>query len=191
MQNSFFSILLIGSGLGGMLFTLTFDFFHHSASGFGTRQFAGFVVSAIVALAGLNKLIFKNKRLWDGLLLIAYLAGVLFWGLKPASQNHSDLNGILHLSSLFSYDFIINVLCFVPLSYLMMSFFLAGSVLLRKQVRFAIAIFFVGLGISLIIELLQYNIPGRDSSLTDLIANGLGTLGGIVFYFTERRFTLR
>jgi len=49
-----------------------------------------------------------------------------------------------------------------------------------------------GLGISLFIEIMQYYfITGRSSSLYDLLANGLGAIGGIGYYLLERRLSER
>ncbi|MFC1505049.1 VanZ family protein [Thermodesulfobacteriota bacterium] len=163
---------------------MTFDFFHQSAQSFGIRQFAGFVVSAIVALKGLSNLAFLNKRLWDGLLFLAYLAGVLFWGLRPASRNYSKFGGFLSITSFASYDFIINFFCFIPFSYLLMSF-LSGRNIKGGKVSIAVTTILIGIGISLLIEIIQFYIPGRSSSLTDIIANGLGALCGIGYYFIE------
>ncbi|RLC29556.1 hypothetical protein DRH13_05565 [Candidatus Woesebacteria bacterium] len=46
---------------------------------------------------------------------------------------------------------------------------------------FLIAIF-IGMTVSLIIELLQSYLPTRDSSMTDLICNTIGTIIGVIFF---------
>ena len=46
-----------------------------------------------------------------------------------------------------------------------------------------------GLALSLGIELIQVDLPGRCSSLYDLLANGLGMLGGVAYGLMEKRFS--
>jgi VanZ family protein len=46
---------------------------------------------------------------------------------------------------------------------------------------FLIAIF-IGMTVSLIIELLQSYLPTRDSSLTNLICNTIGTILGVIVF---------
>jgi VanZ family protein len=43
-----------------------------------------------------------------------------------------------------------------------------------------------GIGASLCIEIVQYYIPGRTSSMMDLIANAAGTMIGITFFIVEK-----
>jgi VanZ family protein len=53
----------------------------------------------------------------------------------------------------------------------------------------AVVVLACGLAISLGIELIQIRLPGRCSSLYDLLANGLGMLGGIATYLMEIKFS--
>ncbi len=171
-----------------MIFSATFDFFHSGVRNFGIIQFSGFVVSTIVALAGLRKITFPKKRLFDGLLILVYIAGILFMGLKPGSPIGYQHVGILRDTKISLFDFTINIIGFIPLSYLMMSYLLAG-IRIYKKVSVTALVMVSGLSISLIMELLQYFLPNRISSIIDLFANGIGTCFGISYYLLERRFS--
>jgi hypothetical protein len=177
---------LLGIGIGFMIFIVSFDFFRPGPSHFGIEQFSTFVVSAIVALAGLRKLALSRARLWDGMLLLIYLAGILFMGLKSGGHNFHGSNGLLGVSWPPMKDFVINILGFFPLSYLMMLFFLSDN-RIDKLVIVAGVVLASGICISLLIELLQYYIPGRSSSLFDIIANGIGTFIGVSYYLFEKK----
>jgi VanZ family protein len=48
-----------------------------------------------------------------------------------------------------------------------------------------------GTGTSLILESVQFYIPGRISSLFDLIANGMGTCLGVAYFLVEKKFSSR
>jgi hypothetical protein len=179
---------LLGIGIGFMIFIVSFDVFRRGPSHFGMDQFAAFVVSGIVALAGLRKLVSSKARRWDGILLLIYIAGILFMGLNP--HGHHFYGSHILLSESWPppvKDVVINILGFFPLSYLMMSFFLPDN-RLDRQVFVTGAVLASGICISLLIELLQYYIPGRTSSLFDIIANGIGTFIGVGYYLFEKRF---
>jgi hypothetical protein len=82
----------------------------------------------------------------------------------------------------FFMDVAINVVGFIPFG-----FFCAG--LLVKICRFKISTKYMltillGFGLSLAIELMQVYLPTRDSSLTDVICNVLGTIMGLILYQT-------
>jgi hypothetical protein len=82
----------------------------------------------------------------------------------------------------FFMDVAINVIGFIPFG-----FFCAG--LLVKICRFKISANYIitvllGFGLSLAIELMQVYLPIRDSSLTDVICNVLGTIMGLILYQT-------
>jgi len=82
----------------------------------------------------------------------------------------------------FFMDVAINVVGFIPFG-----FFCAG--LLVKICRFKISANYMitvllGFGLSLAIELMQVYLPTRDSSLTDMICNVLGTIMGLILYQT-------
>jgi hypothetical protein len=75
-RHSVFSFALLVIGIGGMLISSFFDLLRAEASNFGMFQLAGFVVAAFVAVAGLRGGVLSHARLWDGLLLSGYLAGI-------------------------------------------------------------------------------------------------------------------
>jgi len=180
------SLFLLLIGVSGMVFAVTFDFFKASIPNFGINQLAGFVVSTIIALAGLRKIELLRARLWDGLLLLVYLAGILFMGLKPEKQGFKPPDAMLHDLHFSFSDSAVNILGFIPLGYLMISYFLSSARIQKKVPAICLTIA-ACIGISLFIELSQYYIPGRASSLLDLLFNGLGALGGIIYYLLEQR----
>lgn len=184
-----FSFALFFAGISGMVFAIAFDFFKSTVPNFGINQLAGFVISAIIAMAGLRNLNLLRARIWDGILLLVYLAGILFMGLRPAKHAHSRSGGILEGFSFSFFDAAINVLGFIPLSYLMISY-LCSSERTQKKMSIICLTLVSCIGISLLIELIQYYIPGRSSSQSDLLFNGLGSFGGIIYYLVEKRLTL-
>ena len=191
MRISFYILLLVIIGGVGILLSLTFDLFHDGVSHFGMRQFAGFVISSIVALAGLNRLItfFRSKAL-DFVLFGAYFAGILFMGLRPKYDRVIGHTGLFELTGYSAFDFIINTIGFIPLSYLMMmSIFALNRKLKRASV--SILVFASCMCITLLIEILQYFIPGRSSQFFDVITNGIGALIGITYSQFEYRTSSR
>jgi VanZ family protein len=165
----------IAIGVIGLIFFATADLLQGHQLSVGLRQLAGLTVSAIIILAGIsNHLPWERKTVTGGLFLL-YLGGILFMGLYPhAASVHRP--GVL-LGWGYSYgDVIINVLGFVPLGFLAMG-------LLAEMRRTG---FWQSLGsvvafclcVSLAIELVQYFLPGRSSSMVDLLTNTLGALVG-------------
>lgn len=75
-------------------------------------------------------------------------------------------------------DVCLNVMGFIPLGF----FFTAYFALVRPLPRTRTVVILLGLSISLVIEVLQYFLPTRDSSMTDVITNTLGTVVGVAFY---------
>ena len=185
---SLVSLFLLFIGISGMIFFVTIDFFKASAPNFGINQLAGFVISTIIALAGLRKITVLKARIWDGLLLLFYLAGILFMGLRSNNHGLTKSSGMLHDLSFSFSDVAINILGFIPLGYLMMSYFLSSD---RKQKKVPVIFLSITacIGISFIIELSQYYLPGRSSSLSDLLFNALGAFGGIIYYLLEKRLS--
>ena len=87
--------------------------------------------------------------------------------------------GIPDSQSFSLLDLILNVLGFVPLGFLVV-LRLSNPKLLPAWSCLLLAVV-VGFGLSLAIELTQVWLPGRDSSLSDLIANTVGTaIGGVL-----------
>jgi hypothetical protein len=173
-----YSPVIVGIGLGGMVLSCTFDFIRNSEFNLGTNQMAGFVVSAIIMLSGLRRLPFMGVHQWHGLLLAIYLAGTFFMGLKTRDQRHSPSLWPLQDMGVFLGDVAINFLGFVPLGYLMISYLLARKGARKTSFQLFLAVTLC-LSISFLIEIAQYFLPGRTSSLIDLLFNISGAFVGI------------
>jgi VanZ family protein len=81
------------------------------------------------------------------------------------------------IRNLWSYrrDILLNFLCFIPLGFLFVNFLHSQGFPSPYAILLTMAI---GFNLSLIIEILQAFLPGRESDLTDLIINTLGTIAG-------------
>jgi hypothetical protein len=190
MRFSLFHFFLVAFGVGGMLLSACFDLLFRRVEHFGMNQLAGFVVSTLVVLAGLRKMALYRQRGLEGILLAVYLAGILFMGLRPDGHNLLQAKAILAWTGFSESDFIINIMGFIPLGYLMMSYFGSHPRLHHHHQRaLAAMVLLCGLALSLGIELIQVDLPGRCSSLYDLLANGLGMLGGVAYGLMEKRFS--
>ncbi len=87
----------------------------------------------------------------------------------------------------FWQDTLINIFGFVPVGFFLCAYFAA-----RGVGRPALTASAVGCAISLFIELVQVFLPTRDSSMSDLITNTLGSLIGAFFYLGKAcRFVAR
>jgi VanZ like family/Concanavalin A-like lectin/glucanases superfamily len=76
-------------------------------------------------------------------------------------------------------DIAINVAGFVPLGFFFCTFLNTSNV---RRVSAPWTTIIIGITVSLTIEVLQFYLPTRDSSLTDVISNALGTVIGVIFY---------
>ena len=187
MQSSLSGFTLVATGSAVMLAAAVMDFIYARSNGFGFQQLSIFIAGLIVALAGVRSLVYPGRKTWDGVLLIVYFAGTLFVGLKPSHLEGQAtwITGVLGNDVFSRLDFAINALGFIPLGYLLMS---CLDIELDTKVRKRTVLFVLcfGLGLSLGLEIMQYSIPGRYSSLYDLLANASGTMAGIAFYITGR-----
>jgi hypothetical protein len=184
-RNSVFSLALLVVGIGGMFVSACFDFLHAGAKhNFGIFQLAGFVVAAFVAIIGLRGRVLSQRRLWDGLLLSAYLAGIFYMGFRFQSLGKVHNYGML--LSFTPKDAVINLTGFIPLGYLMTSFLSAGSQR-HKDSRPIILSVVLCVSVSFVIEFVQFYLPGRVSSIVDLSMNTMGALIGVVFFLVEKR----
>jgi VanZ family protein len=172
-----------------MLFFATVDFIRPGAAPHvGTNQLAGFVISTIIVLAGMHTTRSPHAKTWFGTLLIIYLIGILYMGLKPSDHYFQLPREFLITSRPPVYDFIINILGFIPFAYLSMTYLFAAKRVNHIAIPALIALA-SGIGVSLFMELVQYQIPGRTSSMMDLIANTTGTSIGIAYTLVEKRLT--
>lgn len=77
-------------------------------------------------------------------------------------------------------DVIINIAGFVPLGFFFYAYFSLSAP--GFESRIALRTIFLGGAISILIEVLQFYLPTRDSSLTDIITNTLGTALGVMLH---------
>ncbi len=97
------------------------------------------------------------------LFLVAVTTGIVLLTLGPATPPPEMTSGPCCLTP----DLVLNIMLFVP--------FGIALGLVRRRVPIAVAI---GALLSTAIEILQLWIPGRDSAISDVAANSLGTLFG-------------
>ena len=83
----------------------------------------------------------------------------------------------------FLKDVIVNILGFIPFGFVFYAWRRDSAT--GKDFSIVLFVVLLGAGISLAIELLQVFLPTRDSSLTDLISNILGTYVGILLFRKE------
>ena len=167
-------------GISGLIFFAGFDFLRDQALNFGLQQFAGLSISIIIILAGIADWMPWQKKYTLGTLFLIYLIGILFMGLRPGASHTHHHQALLSLTVFNRGDFIINTLGFTPLGFLAMAFLNEmGST--GSGYRLVQTLVFC-LAVSLIIEISQYYfLPGRTSSLMDVVANTMGALlGGIL-----------
>jgi hypothetical protein len=164
------------------------DFFHHGSPGIGFEQLAGMVIGCILILSALRRLLFTNLHHWDWLLFMIYLGGIAFAGLRPVETIGIYQPGLLDINSLNKRDLVVNIAGFIPLGFLAMSAMAPNHVNRKKILRQSTVVLVFGSIVSLIIELIQHFwIPGRYSSIYDLITNTLGTAIGTMVYFILRK----
>lgn len=165
----------ISIGIIGLIFFACIDLLKGHTLSFGLSQLAGLAISAVIIVAGIAHRLPWKKKTVTGVLFLLYLGGILFMGLySHAASVHRS--GVLLGWAYSRGDVIINVLGFIPLGFLAMS-------LLAEMRRTA---FWQSLGwvvafclyVSLSIEIVQYFLPGRSSSMVDLLTNTLGALVG-------------
>ena len=174
-------------GVVGVIVTLGYDYFRPGEPDFGRYQFMGFVGSIIILLAGIRKLSSTKKNFWDFVSLLIYMAGMFYLVLMPRHYFHHSHQEMLQLTQFSTFDFSTNVIGFMPLGYLLMSLITKSSGKFRPTITF-FGILLFGVLVSFLIEICQYFIPGRSSSLFDVAANGSGNLFGILLFLLEKTF---
>jgi hypothetical protein len=90
------------------------------------------------------------------------------------------------LSPSYLSDIFINIIGFVPFGFIFPAFLFRATSL--AGYRIYIITVLLGSGMSLVIELIQVNLPIRSSSLTDLLCNVAGTTIGVILFQTFHRF---
>jgi glycopeptide antibiotics resistance protein len=136
----------------------------------------------------------KMDRYTAPLSLIAVLLVILFATLMPFQFRFRQFS----LESYFSrftigpnsnFDFIRNILLFAPLG------FVLGAILDQRgwsKNRIRLVVFCSGLLLTLTVESLQQFLPGRQPSVTDLLANTIGAMVGLAcFRFWRKRHAVR
>ena len=194
--NAFFLIkdffprfLLFLTGICGIIFFVFADFFMSAKSiSFGINQLTGLIISAVILICGILEPKSRYGQKLYLVLLILYFFGLLFTGFKPDYYSQVNTNLLFSLSKPPISDLIINVLGFVPFSYVFFSF-ISSSANFKSHLWPFFLIFSSGILISVSIETVQYFIPGRTSSLIDLLANSFGTLLGLLFFYIFDRLS--
>jgi len=80
----------------------------------------------------------------------------------------------------FIKDSIINFFGFIPFGFLFLAFLWKTAPV--RKLRLSMLVILAGGGLSLIIEIIQVNLPSRSSSLLDLILNTVGTGVGVILF---------
>jgi len=123
-----------------------------------------------------NRVYFEPVR---ALLSAIYLSMILLAGLRPSSFNHPFSKVFLDMNRFNGSDLLLNTVGFIPFGFLLMLSF--GE---RSYFKRTMAVAGFGTLISFLLETSQfYFIPGRVSSMIDLITNIIGTLFGIALFF--------
>lgn len=133
------------------------------------------------------------------LTLICYFSFVIYGSLVPWQYRALPLETALQQFRNISYlnlginsraDWVANILLFIPLSFLLMSYFMPAE---RKQLKLniAIPIALSCVALALIIEFTQLYFPQRTVSINDIAAESLGALLGIVIFYRFGQQILR
>ena len=156
-------------------------------------QLAGATIGLVLILAGIREINTPNSANWNRILLLLYVCGIVFMGLGAEAFKVDPTQPILGTNAFSLRDFLINLFGFLPLGYLITSNIAMrqsadSNYSLVKLILYALSL---GIGISLTIETIQHLlIPGRFSSLYDIIGNGLGTLLGITVFFLGKKWNI-
>jgi glycopeptide antibiotics resistance protein len=174
-----FRALLVASGACVLIVSISADMFGFGCPGFGLIQSFGLIAGIFLALTGFLKIRLSIDKVWARALSAIYLCIILFSGLRPSSFGHPYYKVLLDMYGSNSKDIFINIVGFIPMGFLFMLSFSEKPIVKRT-----ISVAFIGALISFLLETSQYFfIPGRVSSIVDLITNIIGTLFGIALFF--------
>ena len=178
LKNIHFYIFLacVGAALVSILASTLPD----STAGFGFLQLSLLIVSGILGGFFFRRWLFPEHYQWDWVLTALYLAGIIFAGLKPGNNFLNHPGRFLGNDVILFQDVFINILGFIPIGFLMMATLTNNK---SKKTAAIIAIM-TGIGTSLMIETAQYCcVPGRISSIIDLMTNSAGVFVGVFSFF--------
>lgn len=114
-----------------------------------------------------------------GLIIIFYTTLFPFDFVFSNQNSNFDFNLI---KSNAEFDYVRNILLFVPLSF-GLSQLLSRRRKNHYQIVFVV-VFLVGAGLSTMVEILQLFVSSRESTLTDILTNTIGTVCGfLIFHF--------
>jgi VanZ family protein len=186
-----FGYLLQFVGTAAILYSFLVDLVGRSTHGYGKMQLAGTVIGIFIILVGIRETVAPKCVTWNRLLLLFYVAGIIFMGLGPEAFKVDPSQPILGRNAFSLRDFFINLFGFLPLGYLVISNLAMYKTISASQkiTTLAMIALLVGVSFSLVIETSQhFFIPGRFSSLYDILGNGFGTFLGIYLYFFGRKW---
>ena len=103
----------------------------------------------------------------------------------PAKQVLATPWRVQQYNRSFWKDVFVNILGFIPFGFFMCAWLRKDGE--RNRPSVTVMVVLMGTGISLFIELLQVYLPTRDSSLTDLMNNILGTYIGVWLFRRDRK----
>ena len=180
-----FGYLMVAIGLAAVGVSVFADAVGIGGPGFGLEQLSGVILGLFALLVGVLELYAVDSTTIAKLLVGFYVGGILFMGLMPKHFSDRQPEVVLDAHKIFSRDFFINTGGFILFGYLCM---LSRGIQARDRkledfLKKAALTVGAGAVLSAFIEGAQYYfIPGRVASSADVVANILGTIGGIFLY---------
>ena len=181
----FLRTLHLAIGIAGVIFFASFDILRGHPLKFGLYQFAGITISAVIVLSGISDWLPWSQKNTLGALFLLYLGGLFFMGFFPHARFHHHAGQLLVWGRFSGSDAVINILGFVPFGFLAMILLTESGQTGRWQALGRVLVF--SLFVSLTIEIVQYFLPGRTSSLIDVLTNVTGALCGAALSDLEHR----
>jgi VanZ family protein len=168
--------------IGGMslVFFGILAFLNKRSLDLGMIPKVGATISVILLFSGLWSFIpYAKRKLYLFVLLVIYTSGILFMGLRarPGNTNGHQPATMLVTSGIIGFDAALNIIGFIPLAFLSVMVFQHGRLFRKSLFRFSFGFTFC-LSLSFFIEIFQFYIVGRSSSLVDVVTNGVGAILG-------------